>query len=303
MGEQNNPTCDVADGFACYGTSPTDAAAVCTQFGCTDDTSCPATWWCATVNQAPNVTTLTPSLAPTRTVCLPRAYCAPCASDRDCPAAADGTEQHCTTDGSGAGYCSPECATDANCNLDATCKDWQSVCTPSQGAACSSDDDCPPSASDVAQHCEEGHCTPECASDSDCMPPGTPTSGAGASGATDGAVAPTCKWHRLCTPRAGVCVGTGGFCAPCRSDADCTNGYCLTGAPYSTERFCSVKSTTTPCSTTTLDPVGCPAHTASDNWIGIGCVSKPPNQCEGLVVLGTSSSQAVPTPGCWTVNR
>jgi hypothetical protein len=284
-GEQNNPACDSTDGFACYGTSPTDASSFCTKFDCAADAECPAGWWCATVNKGPNVTSTKTTYGPTRPVCLPRAYCSPCSTDRDCPLTPDGVQQHCARDANGSGYCSVGCAGAANCPFDAVCQNWQSLCTPSGGSACVTDDDCSPSAQGIAQHCDARQCTPECGSDSDCP-----------SGAT-------CQWHQLCAPRAGTCLGNGGFCSPCRSDADCKNGYCLSGAPYSTERFCSVVSTVTPCDSTTLDPPGCPPHTASDHWAGIACTTDPPNQCEGLVVMGAATGAGGALPGCWTANR
>ncbi len=316
-GEANNPGCDGADSFWCYGTSPTDASAFCTVFGCGADSDCPGDWWCATVNKAPNATTSTTSYGATRTVCLPRAYCAPCKLDHDCPAAAGGTQQHCALDTQGNGYCTTECATDANCALDATCQNWQSLCTPAQGASCQSDEDCP-TAAGVVQHCDGARCTPECGGDGDCVAAalsvGTDAADAGAAdagGAKDAgggmASAPLmngkCQWRGLCNPRAGVCVGNGGFCSPCRSDMDCTNGYCISGMPYSTERFCSAKSTRVPCDTMDANPVGCPAYVKSDHWTVNACVTTPANQCEGFVVLGSTTGQAQELPGCWTANR
>jgi hypothetical protein len=289
-GEGKNPACDVADGFACFGASPTDATAFCTLFGCEFDSDCPGTWWCSRVNQGPNVTSTKTTYGVTRSVCLPREACAPCHLDHDCPAAADGTPQHCVADAKGNLACAASCANDGNCALDATCKNWQSVCSPTQGATCQSDDDCP-AAGGVAQHCDAGKCAPECASDIDCV------------GLTDGGAPAKCQWARVCTPRAGTCLGDGTFCSPCRSDADCKNGYCLNGLPYSTERFCSVKSTVIPCDTTDPNPTGCPAHAASDNWVVNACVTEPENQCEGFVVLGTATAQESALPGCWTVNR
>jgi hypothetical protein len=290
-GEQGNKACDLADQFACYGINPTDANAFCTIFGCSFDTDCPGGWWCATVNAAPNVRTNKPSFGPTRTACLPRAYCAPCRMDHDCPPASDGTQQHCVKEAQGDSHCAPQCGSDANCALDAKCANWQSLCTPAQGPSCRSDDDCP-LAGGITQHCDSGRCSPECGGDGDC-----------ASVGDAGAAPATCTWRRVCAPRAGVCLGGGGFCAPCRSDKDCMNGYCLSGMPYSTERFCSLKSTTLPCDTTTLDPPGCPRSTSGDNWLHSGCTSTPPSQCEGLVTFGTATGQAAGVPGCWTVNR
>jgi hypothetical protein len=289
-GEQGNSACDSADGFACYGTSTTDADAFCTVFGCKVDTDCPGGWWCATVNQAPNVKTNTATFGPTRTVCMPRAYCAPCHVDHDCQAASDGTAQHCAKDKQGNLYCTSECGSDGNCALDATCTDWESLCTPAQGSACRSDDDCPP-ANGVIQHCDGGQCSPECAGDSDCKSVG------------DAGASAKCAWRKVCAPRAGTCVGTGGFCSPCHSDADCKNGYCFSALPYSPERFCSLKSTAVPCDTANVDPAGCPRPTSTENWLDSACTVKPPNQCEALVSFGTSTGQGVGVPGCWTVNR
>jgi hypothetical protein len=289
-GEAGNPSCDLADGFACYGSNPTDATAFCTLFGCAVDTDCPGTWWCATVNQGPNVTSTKATYGITRSVCLPREYCSPCQTDHDCATAADGTPQHCVADAKGNRTCAPTCANDGNCALDATCQNWRSVCSPVQGATCQSDDDCAPLAG-VAQHCDGGKCAPECGSNADCA------------GLGDGGAAATCQWQSVCAPRAGVCVGAGGFCSPCRSDRDCTNGFCLSGMPYSTERFCSIKSSIVPCDTTDANPPGCPTYATTDNWVANACVSSPANQCEGLVVLGSSTANETDLPGCWTVNR
>jgi hypothetical protein len=302
-GETSNPNCDAADGFWCYGTSPTDANSFCTVVGCTADTDCPGGWWCGAVNESPNILSNSTSYGPTRAVCLPRTYCAPCKLDHDCPLAADGTQQHCAQDTQGSGYCTSECATDANCPLDATCKNWQSLCSPAQGASCKSDDDCPP-AGGVFQHCDGSRCTPECGADSDCASVAS-SSVADGGGVPSGAGAPAakCQYRGLCTPRAGACVGNGGFCSPCRSDADCTNGYCISSLPYSTERFCSVKSTHLPCDTANPNPAGCPVHQPTDNWSVNACVTTPADQCEGFVVLGASTGAAQALPGCWTANR
>ena len=68
-GESNNKACDTGDGFACYGASPTDANAFCTVYDCHADSDCPGGWWCATVDNAPNVTTATRSFGQTHTAC------------------------------------------------------------------------------------------------------------------------------------------------------------------------------------------------------------------------------------------
>ncbi len=330
--------CDAADGFACYGLSPTDANAFCTVFDCAADTDCPGGWWCATVNAAPNYAAVTRSFGPTRAVCLPRQYCAPCTMDHDCSPSADGTPQHCTQDTGGQGFCTPQCASNTNCPLDATCTlQWgvcgQMACSPSvscpvpetcmagacrlpcakdadcptsngmpqhcaaggycSAQACVSDDECPATPS-AYQHCNQGACVPECAAATDCNP---------ATG--DQACVP----FSVCVPRAGTCVGDHGFCSPCRSDADCSKGYCL-NASYSTERFCSQAMATGGACTSNGPSVGsCPMLPSTANYKGIGCTTladkqlAPPNQCYGVVSFGRAQGQVQYAAGCWTVNR
>jgi hypothetical protein len=302
-GEGNNKACDTADAFACYGQTPTDANAFCTQFNCSADSDCPGGWWCETVDKAPNVLTNKRSFGQTRTVCRPRQYCATCQEDHDCPKAANGTQQHCVQDSQGNGFCSLQCTADANCPLDATCVTAYPVCLPAQGATCASDEDCPPTSS-TFQHCYGGTCTPECGSDSDC----TGTS-------------QKCGSLGACQPRAGVCVGSGSFCDPCRSDADCSQagGTCMR-ADYSTERYCSVPTKGT-CPTTTQQGViinqpgngMCPTapsgSPASSTTLGaVGCTFSstdyaPPNQCVALTSISDGSGGETQVLGCWTVNR
>jgi hypothetical protein len=299
----------MANGFACYGQSPTDADAYCTVFGCQADSDCPGGWWCENVDEAPNVVTARRSFGQTRTVCRPRQYCATCHEDHDCPplktspSAAGGTEQHCVTDSQGNGLCSPQCSGDADCPLDAQCATTFPVCLPAQGAACQSDEDCPPTSS-TYQHCYGGSCTPECASAADCTGSNQQCGSLGA-----------------CQPRAGVCVGAGNFCDPCRSDADCSQvgGICLY-AVYSTERYCSVP-TRGSCPSTTQQgviinvpsqgmcpaaPSGAPA--SAKNLGALGCTFSstafaPPNECVAFTSISDGRGGENQVPGCWTANR
>jgi hypothetical protein len=302
--ESNNPACDSADGFACYGISPTDANAFCTVFGCQADSDCPGGWWCATVNDAPNVTTVHSTFGSTRQVCMPREYCAPCQLDHDCTLMANGSPQHCVTDTQGNGYCTSRCGGSGDCRLDAQCVPHWKLCLPGNAAqTCSRDEDCPPSAQNVAQHCDfgpsgdagpaaQGVCAPECGSDSDCDP----------------SQAQHCQdsYATYCAPRAGVCDGDGSLCAPCRSDADCKGGgFCL-DAPYSDERFCSQAAKATCPSGAALPGNACPAKTGSQ--ASVACTTEgsdfaPTNQCIGLVTIGASTGQASQVPGCWTVSH
>lgn len=306
MGEGANPDCDWDLGFACYATSPTDANAFCTQFACTGDGDCPGGWWCATENVGPNATSSAPTFGKTRTVCLPRTYCAPCKKDLDCYAPAGSTPMHCVPGSNGVTFCAPECGGDSNCQYggqyDSACTNPWKVCSPSTGgAACTRDDDCPTTAT-AYQHCLGGHCTPECGSAADC------------------AGDQTCVTNvKVCLPRAGVCVGDGSFCSPCRSDDDCAPkttgavatprppGYCVSsatfGESYSTERFCTAPATVPDCDAMAGDPVGCPQPQPGQNWKVTACTTAPANQCIGVVSFGTSTGTPTGIPGCWTVNR
>jgi hypothetical protein len=291
--ERGNPACDNADAFGCYGISPTDANAFCTQFDCLGDSDCAGGWWCETVNVSPNVTTTASSFGTKpRQVCVPRWYCAPCQLDHDCSPLPDGRPQYCMNDSKGNMYCTPRCTATANCASDAKCAPHWNLCLGGTSPQpCTRDEDCPPSAQNVAQHCDlgpvtggmlgmTGVCAPECGSDADC----------------DTAKGQHCQTsnNSYCTPRAGVCKGDGSLCSPCRSDADCTHGYCVE-APYSGERFCSQMANGM-----------CPGAGACPTKTGVtgssvACTTMasdfaPVNQCVGVVSLGGTD-----VPGCWTV--
>jgi hypothetical protein len=291
--EGGNPACDSPNGFSCYGTSVGDANGFCTQFGCLADSDCAGGYWCATVNSAPNITTNTPAFGhpPPRQVCLPRRYCDPCQLDHDCPPTLDGQPQYCTPDSQGNLYCAPHCETNGNCHPDAKCAPhWKLCIGASNTQACARDEDCPPSAQDVAQHCDftqtadggvatSGVCAPECGSNADC----------------DASTQCMNSHTNFCTPRAGVCKGDGSLCSPCRSDNDCkTGGLCLQ-AESSPELFCSV-----PCG---AGPT-CPSA-MGEPGLAIGCtgaptlpVEPPANQCIGEVMAG-----GTPFLGCWSVHQ
>ncbi len=253
-----NPACDSDQNFWCYGQSPTDGAAFCTQYDCATDAECRGGWYCATINAAPEVRTAARTVGQTRTACLPRTYCAPCASDVDC-VSVDGARQHCVSDAAGGKYCAPECGSDSQCNQEAKCAD---------------------------------------------------SAEAGA---------------QVCTPNAGACVGDGSFCSPCRSDADCTGGACVSSS-YSTEHFCTTPSdggctyadsagtcklnakcptnpvagSKTSCTfsgkqntCSLVDSNGNPVGGSANSWPNI-----PNNFCFGQVLLDKNY-----VPGCWTKPR
>jgi hypothetical protein len=227
-GYDHNPDCDTANGFICYGTSPTDATAYCTQYGCTGDRDCAATYWCATINVYPDVTTTHRKVGAVTSACLKHTYCSPCTADFDCPTL-DGKAQHCIGDDNGASFCSPECGSSDNCNLEARCADFGDF--------------------------------------------------------------------KACYPRAGVCVGDGALCSPCRSDADCgDDGACLKGQ-YTTEHACGKKS-----------PSGCdgkgggtcpaPGDGAKVKAICLGGAIEevPTNFCAGYYPFGSGGDVGCFTP-------
>jgi hypothetical protein len=300
-GEGANSACDTADGFICFGHLPTDANSYCTTQGCGADSDCPGGWWCANVDNAPNVQTSKRSFGTTRTVCVPRDYCAPCAMDHDCPASSTGTPQHCIPDQSGNGYCTPQCGSNADCALDATCQSQWAVCQPAEGTACKTDDDCPAS-NGTYQHCLAGLCTPECATAGDCNGD------------------QKCSGWATCSPRAGTCLGDGGFCSPCRNDGDCSQGGVCVYADYSTERYCSVPMLTGTCPTSTTAgvtinqpaagqcpaaPAGSPASVKNKGFIGCTIVTSvaPANECVALTSISDGNGGEAPVLGCWTVDR
>jgi hypothetical protein len=121
-GREGNDDCDVDQGFVCQGNSPADADAYCTRDKCLADRDCAGGFACETINVAPNVTTEDRTFGATTTACLRRNYGAPCKADLDCPPVS-GHPQHCLTDVNSVGFCSPECTTNQNCNVEAYCGD------------------------------------------------------------------------------------------------------------------------------------------------------------------------------------
>lgn len=106
---------------------------------------------------------------------------------------------------------------------------------------------------------------------------------------------PLADGTKVCAPRAGTCKGDGSLCSPCRSDADCTDGYCIKGN-YTPERFCSVKAKS-PCMP--MVKGDCPTFTTVKGT-QIGCQSVgdeniPKDQCIGIVEFGESGDV-----GCYT---
>lgn len=238
-GLENNPACQAAEGFYCFGTGPNDGEAYCTRYDCATDRDCAPGYFCGAVNVAPNVKTSKRTFGETVNVCQRRAYCAPCQADFDCPSVA-GSPQRCVPDDDGVGFCTAECDQARACQVDAKCVD------PGIGA-------------------------------------------------------------KVCYPRAGRCKGNGELCSPCRSDADCPEGACVTGG-YTNEKSCTVKSPS-PCALDQNNGKACPAPIGPADR-AVRCLGSqvsngetiypevPKDQCHGYYKLGEGGDI-----GCWTPNR
>lgn len=161
-------------------------------------------------------------------------------------------------------------------------------------APCKADVDCLPD-NGRKQHCVadddgNGVCSPECDSSKGC------NNEAQCIDLTD---------FKVCFPRSGRCAGDGSLCSACRSDADCKDGACVKGQ-YTTEQFCTVKSTVEPCKDGNKNGVdfGCPEFTAVPGR-PVACVGGiffdqvPRNQCHTLYKVGGQYSDI----GCWTPDR
>jgi hypothetical protein len=376
-GIATNPDCDSSQGFGCYAQSPTDASAYCTLYGCTADADCRGGWWCATVNQGPNASSASRTIGMTETVCQPRTYCAPCATDVDCWSPS-GPAAKCIQDANGQSYCTLQCTSDSNCHLEASCeavdqggaavvaKLSTSPATTVAGGA--SNDIGVGNPVDLPRHISAGTINvagraypgtgealtlqirrnktaidgAEVRFDStqlslhdiaipglagvalvpgdrlDCLmtytrgvapthpPVPIPTDGLPGS-ALNVTVDATLDGVQsgLCVPRAGVCVGDGGLCAPCRSDGDCSPGICVP-ATNSTEHFCSVASSAR--CTSTSSPDICPATDEAGGPVSCTMSAQgalPANQCVGLVTDGydAETGTVAYAAGCYTVNR
>ena len=138
-------------------TSPTDANAFCTEFGCTVDTDCPEAGGARRSARRP---TSRPTRLRTgrRSMCASRARIAPFRKlDHDCPAAAGGTQQHLTrqTHADNALLHRKLRERTPTATSMRRARTGRASRTPAQGASCQSDDDCPPLAG-VPRHFHDG---------------------------------------------------------------------------------------------------------------------------------------------------
>jgi hypothetical protein len=273
-GFDNNPDCDSADQFWCYGRNPTDDQAFCTQYQCTKDSDCGQDWVCSTINANPNVTNALPCekqpkpstdcLRSTTTVCLPRN------TDIDCVPPTGQTAQ-CTTGTDNVKFCSYQCQNDGNCPQDATCDAASGLCKPRAGV-CKGD----------------GNLCSPCRSDLDC--------------ATGGGVCATQEYsgERYCTQKSTTpCTVSNTACA--KADAYCA----ATGEDSSGNLIYDC----TDVKTTTCDPsnntahFGCPKTTVNSDSVSCSIddsdLGIPQDQCYGLINFGTGANLNQ-IDGCWS---
>lgn len=274
-GLDSNPDCDTDQQFWCYGRNPTDGEAFCTQFQCNSDADCGEDYVCTTINNFPNVQTAKPCAQngsscdrSTTTVCLPRTYCLPCATDIDC-VPENGVASSCVAGTDGAKFCSHDCQNDGNCPQDATCDQNSGKCMPRAGVCkgtgnicdpCLSDKDCPNGVCVTQEYSGERYCTVK-----------SPTH---------------CFVHNT------ACAGAEDYCTAVSSDAQgnaiygCTDNKNTTCDPKNNQANfgCPTSSTATPDISCTIDN--------SDPSI-------PVDQCFGLITFGIGSNAAT-LDGCWT---
>lgn len=161
-------------------------------------------------------------------------------------------------------------------------------------ATCAVDLDCP-TLSGKKQYCltdpnGAGYCTPACDSNQSCP------NEAVCQVAGNGAMA--------CVPRAGVCVGDGSLCSPCRVDTDCgADGACVKGQ-YTTEKACAKKSTSSCGDKDNPTQGSCPKELTDGSKAQVRCLGSvfeqvPADYCHGIYFIGTDGGDI----GCWTPKR
>jgi hypothetical protein len=88
--------CDAASGFLCVGAGVGDTESYCTT-DCASDADCPSGFLCDAISNG---------AGDTRSVCVPRGFCAECENDADCRSVPGGV---CARDASGAKFCTQVC--------------------------------------------------------------------------------------------------------------------------------------------------------------------------------------------------
>jgi hypothetical protein len=270
-GLDNNPDCDTADQFWCYGRNPTDDQAFCTQYQCTKDTDCGDDYVCTTINTYPDVRSAKPQFGQTTTVCLPRTYCEVCNVDIDCVPPTGGTAQ-CTTGTDNVKFCSYQCQNDGNCPQDAACDSASGLCKPRAGVCKGNGMLCSP-----------------CRSDLDCAPGG----GVCATQEYSGERYCTQKSPTPCSVSNTACTSATAYCTEVSEDPN-------TGAPI---YGCTDAKGTTCDPNNNVTHFGCPKTTVNNDDVSCSIDSSDPgipqDQCYGLINFGTGTN-ANEIDGCWS---
>lgn len=219
---------------------------VATVAGCTSDTECPAGSFCDDTVRACKVR---------------KAFCEPCASDRECGSDAD----DCLFDASlKARFCGKFCTVDTDCPAGAACTDFagKKQCWPKAGKNCRIFMGCTPDS--------KASCT--VSSDCAAVPDQVCDPGSGVCVARN----QVCPFGQVCDGRSRVCVDA------CASDADCI---AIDAKLRCVNRACEPIGE---CAATATDPSGdlsCPANKVC---------SFNPGQTVGTCVPFCSSDQECP---------
>lgn len=195
-----NAECDEANGFVCIGAGPGDIEAYCTKTGCGSDDDCGAGYSCNTVRTG-------------RKPCV--TACGLTGVGGNPPSCVSAAEL-----GPGKEFsCGPITLLRKLCLKREFCGD------------CKSDEDCRAIPGQICASDGKGHkyCSAICDPNvSNACPWGT---------AAECAVHDTALGKPTCAHRFGACKGTGKGCEPCRDDADCPTGLCLS-TDYGGEHYC-----------------------------------------------------------------
>ncbi len=263
----NGDECDKTSNFGCLGAGPGDLDAYCTLRDCGGDSDCPQDFRCS----------------------LERTAVVPCQDA--CGITGDATQADCAQASDvGAGKkfeCGPLSLLRHICTKRSFCDECQTDvdCASAPGQICAKDSN------------GNKYCTVTCDPKTDSCPWGS---------------AATCDvWDKdlgipTCAHRFGSCKGTGKSCEPCRDDADCPGGLCLT-AQFSGEHYCVDMAVTCDCTgfpvtqNAVCDGGGCPQ---SPGGVTLSCYGGSAEATSALYkkcVGGNTQSSPLATPqtGCW----
>lgn len=206
-----------------------------------------------------------------------------CAADVDCP---------------GGYWCATVNAAPNADTKDRGVADTVRACLPrAHCSTCATDIDCPANGDGQNQKCVADSagkkaCAAECGTDANCPKDAFCNADLG----------------NVCSPRVGFCaaeVGKGGFCDPCRSDADCVSSICVSSD--TTEKFCGVKSGTK-CTLNGSNQLiaDCPKAISATTFTS--CTTSttdglPADTCVGVVPYNPKDDTAGAFRGCYALPR